>query len=163
MQNKKLWCWAIGILAGVVVVISYFFFLAPSADSLVPLPFSDNKEYTTLNQQVVKDIPNEGDLAYLQRKIDDYYDFAFSSTDGPGGIEMIAHMKSDDHFEKIWSGQDIPPCEFIKFAVPAGIVPYCYGGRNNSIVVDRSNFVRTWYTLLFNPYVNDKGQVVYPQ
>ena len=164
MRHRKYLYWAIAIPVCLVLVILYFLLLAPSANSLVPLPISDDqKNYSAVDQQVVTDLNYQDSIAALTGKIGDYYDFALGPADNSGGgIEVIAHMKSDGHFEKIWSGQDNPPCESIGFGVPAGIVPYCYGGHDHSIVVDRSNLVRTWYTLLFNPYVKN-GYIVYPQ
>lgn len=166
MQYKKLWYWIVATLACVVLVILYFLFLAPSAYSLESsalLTDSQQKNYIALDQQVIKDLGYQDSAAGLVRKVGDYYNFGVGPADNSGGgIEVVAHMKSDGRFEKVWSGQDNPPCGLIGFKVPAGIVPYCYAGRNYSIVVDRSNLIRTWYTLLFNPYVNKKGQVVYP-
>lgn len=43
-----------------------------------------------------------------------------------GGFSVLARMKNDGHFEKIWAGQDVYPCEIIdRFNVPRDLAPDC--------------------------------------
>ena len=113
MRHKKSWYWVISILAVLIIIILYFLLLAPSASSLessVLLTNDQQKNFLALNQQVVKDLGYQDATAGLVRKVGDYYDFGVGPADNSGGgIELVAHLKSNGRFEKIRSGQDIPP------------------------------------------------------
>lgn len=146
---KKFWFWAT-LVAVFAVLILYFLFLAPSAYSLGAVPLQDSQNYNasvykTLEAQVITDLGYKNSIAGLVRKEGNFYEFGLGPIDNSGGgIEVIAHMKSDGHFEKIWEGQDSPDCySIMKYGVPVSIAPWCY----ESVSLDRSNPVRAFFSL----------------
>jgi len=130
---------------------------APSADTLVErsIVARDPLVDTPLEIQLVNDLGVENGIAHLERKQGNFYDFGLSVRGDEGGVEVIAYMQPNGQFTKVWEGQGIPPCGVIGSEVPAGIVPYCF----RPVLLDRSNIVRTLYTLLANPYIDRYGQI----
>jgi hypothetical protein len=129
-----------------VAVAGVFIFLigTPSANALheraaVPDdPILDNQAFIDFGAQ-------DKQIALLYRSNNFY---VFNSSSESGGDEIIAHAASNGHLEKIWQGQDIPPCQPIDVSsVPASIAPYCLSGN---YLVDRSNILRAEYTSFFN-------------
>lgn len=151
---KKLRFWIVPILVLIAAVL-FFLFLAPTADSMLSqeLQYTQNYDpvaYKSLESQVIKELyPQNSDIlvATLVRKSGDFYDFAYNMKGEGGGAEVIAHMKSDGHFEKVWQGQDYPDCySIIKYGVPVSIAPRCF----EAVPLDRSNPVRAFFSL-FTP------------
>ena len=133
-----------------VLIILYFLFLTPSANSLIlpDVQYGQNYNpaaYKAVDAQVTKDIGYQDSIAGFVRKNGNFYDFGISPADNSGGgIELIAYMNQSGHFEKVWDGQDAPDCYSIdKYKVPVDIAPWC----DATIQIDRSNPVRSFFSL----------------
>ncbi|WP_128958275.1 hypothetical protein [Bradyrhizobium guangzhouense] len=88
-----------------------------------------------LDRRVLNDLDYSGVIAELTREKDNYYEFGISPEDGYGGVELLAFIDHTGHFEKIWSGQDIPPCYSLPDSVPIEIARHC----SKTITVDRAS------------------------
>jgi hypothetical protein len=144
--------WAITTCVLLAVIFLWLFVLSATSDQLwqqaidqAHLSFNPALDKRALNDLNAADKSNWAD-ANLYAKWNDVYDFAVSAKEG-GGIEVIARLNSNGHFDILWQGQDVLPCEAVdEFQIPLQIAPRC----TKSVILDRSNVVRAIYSELFS-------------
>ena len=165
MSRRTVWATGCGI-ALIIAIFLFYALVAPSSDQLRSEAIDQARAITSvaLDKQIVEDlnawdesvsVTHQGfdtaDVsASLTAKSGVFYDFDVSGDQG-GGFEVIARLNPDGHFTILWQGQDYVPCgsynEYIQADVdiPPGIEPYCA----ETVIVDRSNLIRTAYTSFF--------------
>src|SRR5579859_2035617 len=147
MWRKKFWYWVVFIIAIIFLLVLYFIFFAPTAQSLEaqPLQYTSPATYQSVDSQLIKDLGYKGQTVALYKKDGNFYDFSLNPSDNSGGgLDLIAYLNQDGHFEKVWQGQGAPDCySIVKYGVSVGIAPWC----DETVELDRSNSVRGFFSL----------------